>query len=122
MVVFSAVDVALVFCLFRFLNQLGWAINQTNATATLGTSCKGNEGINHANLITLKLRQNGRLRADSPHCGEQQVTRFAEKGTGIGCIAAKDDSLSRRLIEEKFTVTYHDILSICSKCWRLQSL
>lgn len=59
MVALSAVDVALVFYLFRFLNQLGWAINETNGTTTVKTKtcCKGNEGISHANLITLKLLQ-----------------------------------------------------------------
>lgn len=42
-VALSAVDVALVFCLFRFLNQFGWATNQTDATTTvkIKTCCKG---------------------------------------------------------------------------------
>lgn len=50
MAVFSAVDANSVFCLFEFLKQLGWIINQTDATAKVGTSLKGNKGINQANL------------------------------------------------------------------------
>lgn len=59
MVALSAVDAAFVFCLFRFLNQLRWAINQTNATTSVETKscCKGNKGISHANLLILKLLQ-----------------------------------------------------------------
>lgn len=82
----------------------------------------GNEGINHGNFITLKLLQKGRLRADSPHCGEEQVTRFAEKRPGIVCIAAKDNAHSSWLTGEKFKITYFDILSILSNCWHLQRL
>lgn len=59
MVALSAVDVALDFYLFRFLNQLEWTIKQSNGTTTVKTKtcCKGNQGISHANLITLKLLQ-----------------------------------------------------------------
>lgn len=104
-VAFSAVDIASFYFLFRFLNQ-------TDVTATVGTNSRDNEGINHANFITSKLLKKGRLRADSPHCGEEQVTRFAEKGAGIGCIAAKDNVTSSWLTGEKFKITYCDVLSI----------